>query len=1288
MGRADGSASLKKASGKKMAKKMAASESDGEDLVDSIVGARKNSMEVQEPEAEANDTPSLLETFWKMSDVEEAVRIEGLRNFAKINSVSDASSEDHEYSVKRLLSGLCSNNGAARMGFVVALTQVLRRAGDVDMAALLKRIEKVTTVNAAMKNNEQKDKYLGRMFAISAVVRSGRVDEEPELLVKIFELLNEVVQWKAWTGEFCMEVISDVVEKVSEKCLVEVLKDTVGKFFPRQHIRKYQASKISALVTIEQRARKSEAVREAMKASPVSLPNFGDDNSAESVELQDLAEVLKDAISFPRLHSAWVKLVDLTISEGEKSVLALWNTCVLQALIDVVDHEPTPQQRYCALQVFVLIANRSIRAGKPTIVQKMLTSETFVNLLARNASVPSSMLHKQALAALSELFSVLKSENVSPAICLAIAEPLRVSGVDTKMIQADLLQVGDADEASKIANLIETANSMIKKEEPVHMVLSQLYSQTSSLTNNNKHLDLVQKVVDFFLSRGFTSSDAFPQLEDQEASYCATSALKLVSALSNQEQLKARKAYISPEMMVSFWKSTPVEQQPGAALSRSLKTLEALETAKNSTFWVDIDDDIVEARKSASNVTSKLIKAAAKTKDLSERQLLTAVAVIINTLNLSSVVFEVSGADDIELEYAELLEDATEAAGRLLANNDEEGEPPIVVLTDMLIAMMAAPSNDLRRCAGAAFRLMVPKVTPAALNVICEALTSSALLEKDEDDEDDGGDDEDAIAAEEEAKDEESEDEDADDLEKTPKSKKRPRAKSAESEKEEEEESSDEDEDEDDEDEKMSDAIPEDIAGLGSMFASGRIIEEDDDEEDEDTEANAKHARATDAALSKFMEAKLAARAQAREDRKSQKAIIKSSLQMKQRLLDLVEIYIQGSGASVHIILVLLPLLQVVKMALTSSTDEAAGLAKRTVAILDMLAARKQQIQIPDEPLHLVSSWVISSLMKEASEEQAEKKDEEEQEGEDEELFAGEVIFNVLAAVSKVIAKKQVPAELRNAAFKSLLFVSRAATDKNVALTGEHIRQSLSKVVESILQSPKKSVTKSDQQNLEGLFRGGLFRWALIDTLCNATKSPKAGANSRLSALQLLDTVVRTSNSDDEKEKLEDKLADIASAVTEALKLGLENSSDKIARELIKVAGNLARKMQKNSSCKSSLKELSKILTELLEKESTKPGLKNLTQNVLRTINPDAVATPSKSAQKKRAREEAAAAAANNKEAEEPALNSSDEKLIEESPKKKAKTPAKAPKTPKTPKADTETKVALRRSTRKSVRKA
>lgn len=82
-------------------------------------------------------------------------------------------SADLNYTLKRLIGGIVSDDHQIKKGFFIALVSVLRRfKTQVDVVKLINFVQEETKLNERMKLNETNAAVLGRLMVVSAIVES------------------------------------------------------------------------------------------------------------------------------------------------------------------------------------------------------------------------------------------------------------------------------------------------------------------------------------------------------------------------------------------------------------------------------------------------------------------------------------------------------------------------------------------------------------------------------------------------------------------------------------------------------------------------------------------------------------------------------------------------------------------------------------------------------------------------------------------------------------------------------------------------------------------------------------------------------------------------------------------------------------------------------------------------------------------------------------------------------------------------------------------------------------
>ena len=120
-------------------------------------------------------------------------------------------SADLNYTLKRLVRGLYSENHAVKQGFFLASVVVLGRFSSIiEYEKYLAFIQEETKVNSGMKNPEVHAMMMGRMMCASAVIDSKWPNANTKMFVPLIDMLAEIYH----AQEFLREAIQVVLVKI------------------------------------------------------------------------------------------------------------------------------------------------------------------------------------------------------------------------------------------------------------------------------------------------------------------------------------------------------------------------------------------------------------------------------------------------------------------------------------------------------------------------------------------------------------------------------------------------------------------------------------------------------------------------------------------------------------------------------------------------------------------------------------------------------------------------------------------------------------------------------------------------------------------------------------------------------------------------------------------------------------------------------------------------------------------------------------------------------------------
>ncbi|KAF8212387.1 DNA polymerase phi-domain-containing protein [Mycena galopus ATCC 62051] len=83
--------------------------------------------------------------------------------------------QDVSYSIRRLIRGLASPRESSRLGFAVALTELLSRLDTVTCSQILALVMDATKSQGSMTGQEERDVIFARLFGLTAIIQSGLI---------------------------------------------------------------------------------------------------------------------------------------------------------------------------------------------------------------------------------------------------------------------------------------------------------------------------------------------------------------------------------------------------------------------------------------------------------------------------------------------------------------------------------------------------------------------------------------------------------------------------------------------------------------------------------------------------------------------------------------------------------------------------------------------------------------------------------------------------------------------------------------------------------------------------------------------------------------------------------------------------------------------------------------------------------------------------------------------------------------------------------------------------------
>ncbi|KAI1933711.1 DNA-directed DNA polymerase [Ophidiomyces ophidiicola] len=360
----------------------------------------------------------LVEIYEDLANEKNEIRLKAAHDLlSRFTPEQQPSEEQIEKVLRRLFRGLCSSRKAARIGFSIALTELLsqvfsgvgrRDSEQLNISKTLEILESQTNPQNCSSGQEERDHYFGRLFGAEAILKSLillQPDVSFHLWTKLLHLVFDLFKKKPWLKEECgyiiyQAIISIANEKGDVRYISEIIKGLSDNGL----------------------AKTSEGVAIWLAAMDFPLPVtftsnvWHNNNPLHSKERATIARILKQSsapqseqdcendaangsgVWNPKLHFAWdpILLKLYSAFDAEKndhppkqlSFSEFWTEVVDNGLFSAASSE---ERKYWGFLAFMKVANNA-----PIEAAKSIFTKNLVRCLANQLSVEDRYLHRVA----------------------------------------------------------------------------------------------------------------------------------------------------------------------------------------------------------------------------------------------------------------------------------------------------------------------------------------------------------------------------------------------------------------------------------------------------------------------------------------------------------------------------------------------------------------------------------------------------------------------------------------------------------------------------------------------------------------------------------------------------------------------------------------------------------------------------------------------------------------------------------------------------------------------------
>lgn len=159
---------------------------------------------------------TMLDFYWKLASDNHNERLEAAAGLLKALE-KEQSEDDWDYALRRLVRGLSSSRGSSRLGFSMALREVLSlRKDHITVNTYLRLVDEFFRNTGKLPGHEERGFFLGELFALQTLSTSEIIDL-PSVTLQEFERFVDYVftlaTKKSWIRESCVYAMFSVINR-------------------------------------------------------------------------------------------------------------------------------------------------------------------------------------------------------------------------------------------------------------------------------------------------------------------------------------------------------------------------------------------------------------------------------------------------------------------------------------------------------------------------------------------------------------------------------------------------------------------------------------------------------------------------------------------------------------------------------------------------------------------------------------------------------------------------------------------------------------------------------------------------------------------------------------------------------------------------------------------------------------------------------------------------------------------------------------------------------------------
>ncbi|EPQ58607.1 hypothetical protein GLOTRDRAFT_35678 [Gloeophyllum trabeum ATCC 11539] len=680
---------------------------------------------------------------------------EGDQSEDDADTLDKLNSQDVSYSIRRLVRGLASPRESSRLGFAVALTELLSRINTITCSQIVSLIMDSSKTQGSMTGQEERDMLFARLFGLTSVIQSGLIVRKTPLpasassstvasnsasYIEIVKQLIALGEKKTWLRESAWWTLGLAFEALSKSDVSwrdDALDMSLDIIYEN---RSWSPEKVAITVTLQDKYPEKDWRK-------YLSPTFKNPHILNTANYATLAKILKESSSDEdeesglksaaagtwkaQVHYVWDIILDALVPPPESSKSPRGS---LQEFFRIVVDDSlfaatsSAERKYWGFQIFEKALRRVDASDMP-----MLFTKHFMRCWINHLSKQDRYLHKVAKRVATEMQAIV---HTNPRMGFTLI--LQLTGVHgsrqfdkltkTKTVESILTSMDADGISSYIEYLLEHVNEEVTEtlETDIQVVNSRrawVVEQLSALVRNGavpKQDDWLNTVLEWLAIHGLfeikkktdkTSYRALhkvpsPPLSEDLRKSCRARLLSCLSDLLTRPVPKDTDGVETRDSAMhandgSFW------------IGRVLDIVTTLEKdEKHARPTVQLDNEDKELRDKALELTRTLDNAPEEQHGMAQGAKL---------LIQGTLVYQLCNFGEVDDDYAEALQVAEKKKERRSEAVDED-PPPIDIFVDAILGFLEEPSSYMRSLANQCFTLLCHFARDSTVDLILAQL--------------------------------------------------------------------------------------------------------------------------------------------------------------------------------------------------------------------------------------------------------------------------------------------------------------------------------------------------------------------------------------------------------------------------------------------------------------------------------------------------------------------------------------------------------------------------------------